>query len=226
MNTEFDIARARFNMIEQQIRPWDVLDQDVLDLLDVVKREQFTPPAHRLLAFADTEIPLVEGSAASESKRMWAPRLEARVLQEIMVKPQDTALEIGTGSGYFAALLAHRCRSVTAVEIDPALKAFAEGNLRAAHVANVRVVEGDGAAGYGSEHYDLIVLGGSTPVLPDTLVAQLKPGGRLFAVVGDAPAMAARLFTKDADGALGATTLFETCLAPLINATQPRRFRF
>lgn len=226
MVTQFDIPRARFNMIEQQIRPWDVLDQDVLDLLEVVKREQFAPPAHRLLAFTDTEIPLVEGGAASESKRMWAPRLEARVLQEIMVRPQDTALEIGTGSGYFAALLGYRCRSVTSVEIDPAIKAFAEGNLKNARVANVRVIEGDGACGFGAERYDLIVLGGSTPVLPDSLLAQLKPGGRLFAVVGDAPAMTARLYSKDADGIVGATTLFETCLAPLVNAAQPQRFRF
>ena len=226
MNTQFDIPRARFNMIEQQIRPWDVLDQDVLDLLEVVKREQFAPPAHRLLAFTDTEIPLVEGSAATESKRMWAPRLEARVLQEIMVKPQDTALEVGTGSGYFAALLAYRCRSVTSVEIDPAIKSFAEGNLKSAGVANVRVLEGDGAKGFGTERYDLIVLGGSTPVLPESLLAQLKPGGRLFAVVGDAPAMTARLFVKDADGVASATTLFETSLAPLVNAAQPQRFRF
>ena len=226
MNTQFDIPRARFNMIEQQIRPWDVLDQDVLDLLEVVKREQFAPPAHRLLAFTDTEIPLVEGEGASESKRMWAPRLEARVLQEIMVKPQDTALEIGTGSGYFAALLAYRCRSVASVEIDPAIKAFAEGNLKNARVANVRVLEGDGAKGFGTERYDLIVLGGSTPMLPESLLAQLKPGGRLFAVVGDAPAMAARLYMKDADGVVGATTLFETSLAPLVNAAQPQRFRF
>jgi protein-L-isoaspartate(D-aspartate) O-methyltransferase len=214
-------------MIEQQIRPWDVLDQDVLDLLEVVKREQFVPPAHRLLAFSDIEIPLAEGSGPqAASARMWSPRLEARVLQEIMVKAQDTALEIGTGSGYFAALLGHRCRSVTSVEINPALKAFAEKNLKNAGVANVRVVEGDGARGFGTDRYDLIVLGGSTPVLPASLVDQLKPGGRLFAVVGDAPAMTAQLLTKGADGLHAATTLFETSLAALVNAAQPDRFRF
>ncbi|MBL8383069.1 MAG: protein-L-isoaspartate O-methyltransferase [Burkholderiales bacterium] len=227
MNPQLDVSRARFNMIEQQIRPWDVLDQDVLDLLDVIRREEFVPPAHRQLAFSDLEIPLrAVGGALAAGARMWAPRLEARVLQELAVKHHDAVLEIGTGSGYFAALLAHRARSVTSVEIDAGLKAFAEENLRRAGVGNVRVVEGDGARGFGADSYDVIVLTGSTPVLPEAFVEQLRPHGRLFAVVGDAPAMAARLLTKAADGQCSTVTLFETDLAPLLNAAQPPRFRF
>ena len=224
MHTQFDPAHARFNMIEQQIRPWEVLDQDVLDLLDVVKREDFVPPSHRRLAFCDLEIPLREAGGPGAS--MWTPRLEARTLQALDPKVHESALEIGTGSGYFAALLAHRCRGVTSVEIVPALKAFGEANLRRAGIGNVRVIEGDGARGFGGESYDLIVLGGSTPVLPQRFVEQLKPGGRLFAVVGDAPAMQARLITRSADGQLGTQVLFETVLAPLTGAEQPSRFRF
>lgn len=227
MNMQFDIATARFNMIEQQIRTWDVLDQDVLDLLGVVKREAFVPPVHRLLAFTDIEIPLKDVSGAGAALAcMWPPKLEARVLQELSPKAHDSALEIGAGSGYFAALLAHRCRSVTTLEIDAVLAAFAAKNLRSAGVANARVVEGDGAQGCGQDMYNIIVLGGSTPVLPPALLQQLKPGGRLFAVVGDAPVMAARLITKAADGALASVTLFETDLAPLTNAAQPQRFKF
>ena len=224
MNAALDIAQARFNMIEQQIRPWDVLDQDVLNLLEVVRREEFVPPALRHFAFTDTEIPLraVGGGGA----RMWAPRLEARVLQEIAPRHHDRALEVGAGSGYFAALLARCCKEVTTLEIVPALKAFAEKNLRAAGIGNVKVIEADGARAFGREHYDLIVLSGSTPVLPDTLTAQLRPGGRLFAVTGDAPAMSARLVIRAEDGGLAATTLFETDLAVLVNAVQPERFRF
>jgi protein-L-isoaspartate(D-aspartate) O-methyltransferase len=220
-----DTARARFNMIEQQIRPWDVLDQDVLDLLAVVKREEFAPPGLRALAFTDMEIPIGHGAA------MWTPKLEARVLQELQIKPHDCALEIGAGSGYFAALLAHSCHAVTTLEIVPELKAMALANLKAAGLPDVRVVEADGARGYGGDTYDIIVLSGSTPVLPDKLLAQLKPGGRLFAIVGDAPVMTARLYTRDMPGGaakadVAAVTLFETVVTPLTNAAQPARFKF
>ena len=229
MHATLDIDQARFNMIEQQIRPWDVLDQDVLDLLEVVRREDFVPPAHRLLAFTDMEIPL--GHHAGHGARMWAPKMEARVVQELQARSHDRALEIGTGSGYLAALLAHRCHSVLSVEIDSGFKAMAERNLKAAGISNVRVQQGDGAGGWrgaGSEHFDIIVLTGSTPVTPQALLDQLSPGGRLFAVVGDAPAMTARLFTRAAHGAqdITAEDLFETVLAPLVNAAQPARFTF
>ncbi|HEX4328093.1 MAG TPA: protein-L-isoaspartate O-methyltransferase [Burkholderiales bacterium] len=221
MQAAFDVARARFNMIEQQIRPWDVLDQDVLDLLAVVKREEFVPPLLRALAFTDMEIPLGHGAS------MWSPKMEARILQELQCKAHDRALEIGAGSGYFAALLAHRCHSVLSLEIQPALKAMAQQNLKAAGLPEVRVLEADGARGYGEETYDVIVLSGSTPVLPDSLLAQLKPGGRLFAVVGDAPVMEARLYTRSPAGSGVATVnLFETVVAPLTNAAQPPRFKF
>ena len=226
MNPTLDIAQARFNMIEQQIRPWDVLDQDVLDLLEVVRREDFVPPTQRLLAFTDLEIPLGQSDQGTNSgAAMWSPKMEARVLQELQIKSHDRALEIGAGSGYFAALLAHRCREVTSVEIVPALKSLAEKNLKAAGIGNVKVAAGDGAQGFGREQYDVIVLSGSTPALPDALLAQLSTGGRLFAVVGDAPAMTARIYTRTADG-IAAQDLFETVLTPLVNAAQPPRFKF
>ncbi|MBL8380523.1 MAG: protein-L-isoaspartate O-methyltransferase [Burkholderiales bacterium] len=226
MTVQFDVRQARFNMIEQQIRPWDVLDQGVLDLLTIVRREDFVPAAHRQLAFSDLEIPLrgVAGANAPDAA-MWTPKLEARVLQELAPHAHDTALEIGSGSGYFAALLGHRCKSVLSVEIDSGLAEFARANLKTAGVFNVRVAHGDGATGFGGEAYDIIVLSGSTPILPEALVAQLKPGGRMFAVVGDEPVMAARLITRTPEG-IAATTLFETCLPPLKNAAQPNRFRF
>jgi protein-L-isoaspartate(D-aspartate) O-methyltransferase len=223
MTPTLDIAQARFNMIEQQIRPWDVLDQDVLDLLQVVRREEFVPPAQRQLAFSDLEIPL--GVSAAAGTAMWSPKLEARVLQELQVKSHDKALEIGAGSGYFAALLAHRCRSVTSVEIAPALKTMAEKNLKAAGISNAKIIAGDGAQGFGRDEYDVIVLSGSTPAVPDALLLQLANGGRLFAVVGDAPAMTARIYTRTAGG-VAAQDLFETVLAPLQNAAQPPRFKF
>ncbi len=227
MTPTLDIAQARFNMIEQQIRPWDVLDQDVLDLLQVVRREEFVPPAQRQLAFGDLEIPL--GGAAVAGAAMWSPKLEARVLQELQIKAHDKALEIGAGSGYFAALLAHRCRNVTSVEIAPALKILAEKNLKAAGINNVKVAAGDGAQGFGREEFNVIVLSGSTPAVPDALLLQLAPGGRLFAVVGDAPAMTARIYTRSAEGVTAgvvAQDLFETVLLPLQNAAQPARFKF
>ena len=222
MHPSLDFTQARFNMIEQQIRPWDVLDQDVLDLLEVVRREDFVPPAQRLLAFTDIEIPL---GPSGSGTAMWPPKLEARVLQELQVKSHDKALEIGAGSGYFAALLAHRCRSVSSVEIVPALKLLAEKNLKAAGISNVKVMAGDGAQGFGREQYDVIVLSGSTPAMPDGLLHQLASGGRLFAVTGDAPAMTARIYSRNAQG-VAVQDLFETVLTPLVNAAEPPRFKF
>ncbi|MGH8739183.1 MAG: protein-L-isoaspartate O-methyltransferase family protein, partial [Burkholderiales bacterium] len=191
-----NIEQARFNMVEQQIRPWEVLDQDVLDLLYVVPREEFVPPAQRALAFTDMEIPLGEG------ERMWAPRIEARVLQELALRKADRVLEAGTGSGYLTALLAHRVAHVHSVEIRPALAAFGKANLERHGVDNATLEAGDAARGW-PQHapYDVIVLTGSTPVLPQTWLAQLAPGGRLFAVVGDAPAMTARIVHCSAPGA-------------------------
>lgn len=220
-----NVEQARFNMIEQQIRTWEVLDQDVLDLLYAVRREEFVPGAYRALAFSDLEIPLYEG--AGEGERMMQPKLEARILQELAVRKYERVLEIGTGSGYLAALLAARAHHVHSVEINPRLKAFAEENLRRSGVENVTVELGDSAQGWPSHApYDVIVLTGSTPVLPPSFLTQLKTGGRLFAVVGDPPVMEARLITCVGQGSHHTMDLFETSLAPLKNAMQPGRFQF
>ena len=215
-----NIEKARFNMIEQQIRPWDVLDQDVLDLLVVVKREQFVPQAYKDLAFFDTEIPLPGGET------MLAPRVEARLLQEAKVKKHETVLEIGAGSGYMAALLAHRARHVTTVEILHELKELAAKNLADYGVTNVDVVEGDGAHGWGSETYDVIVISGSLPVLPEAFLKQLKIGGRLLAVIGDEPVMSAQCITRVSDSVFETVKLFETCIKPLQHAAAPSHFQF
>lgn len=216
-----NVEQARSNMIEYQIRPWEVLDQDVLDLLYAVKREDFVSAAYRMLAFSDLEIPIGQG------ERMWAPKIEARVLQELALKPTDQVLEIGTGSGYFTALLARRAQHVYSVEINAELKAAAEANLRRAGVDNVTLELGDGARGW-TRHapYDVIVLTGSTPVLPQQFLQQMKAGARLFAVVGTPPAMAARLITCTGEGAFNSVDLLETRVAPLANALAGKRFSF
>ena len=225
MNAQIDIERARFNMVEQQIRTWEVLDQQVLDLLFAVRREDFVAPQYRSLAFVDMEIPLADNAPTGE--RMLAPKLEARMLQELAVKPTDRILEVGTGSGYMTALLANRGAHVTSVEINPAYSAVAATRLSAHGIANVTLEVGDAARGW-SKHapYDVIVLTGSVPVLAGEFQQSLKPGGRLLAIVGEAPAMQARLTTCAGGGAYDSVSLFETCIAVLRNAPQPERFVF
>jgi protein-L-isoaspartate(D-aspartate) O-methyltransferase len=216
-----NIEQARFNMIEQQIRTWEVLDPEVLDLLFEVKREDFVPPEYRELAFADLEIPLGHGEA------MWQPKVEARVLQELGVRAHENVYEVGTGSGYLAALLARRARHVTSAEIHPDLKAFGAQNLRRAGIGNVTLLEGDSArAPLAESAFDVIVLTGSTPILPQAFLDRLAPSGRLFAVVGDPPVMKAVLVRQPVPGAFQHAELFETLLKPLVNAAQPPRFRF
>jgi protein-L-isoaspartate(D-aspartate) O-methyltransferase len=220
-----NIEKARFNMIEQQIRTWDVLDLDVLELLVVVKREAFVPPAYSSLAFVDTEIPLPGG------EHMFAPKMEARILQEIAVKKHEHVLEIGAGSGYMAALLAHKARHVTSVEIDPALRSMAEKNLAAYGISNVDVPLGNGALGWpgsgsNSAPYDAIVISGSLPVLPDVFLQQIKIGGRLFAIIGEAPVMSAQIITRVSDTAYNTEKIFETDVKPLRDAIAPSRFKF
>jgi len=215
-----DTEQARFNMVEQQIRTWEVLDPEVLDLLFTVRREEFVPAAYRMLAFADLEIPLPGG------ERMWTPKMEARVVQELKLMPGESVLEIGTGSGYLTALMASRNARVTSVEIDAGLAAAAKERLTRAGLTALEVVVGDGARGWGTEGYDAIVLTGSTPILPDSVVGQLRPGGRVFAVVGEAPAMTARMVRWVAPGSVTEQDLFETVIAPLRNAAAPSRFRF
>ncbi|GAA4024008.1 protein-L-isoaspartate O-methyltransferase [Actimicrobium antarcticum] len=216
-----NIEQARFNMIEQQIRTWDVLDQDVLDLLMIVKREVFVPAAYTALAFVDTEIPLPCG------QNMLMPKFEARILQEAAPKKHEHVLEIGTGSGYMAALLAYRARHVTTVEIEPELQAMAQRNLRDYGIDNVDVVPGDGARGWSSAApYDVIVISGALPVLPDDFLAQVKVGGRILCVIGVAPAMTAQVITRVSDIGYSTVNLFETVITPLRNALTPSQFTF
>ena len=220
-----NLEQARTNMVEQQIRPWDVLDQDILDLLYTVPREEFVPAAWRNLAFTDMEIPLAPG--APEGERMWAPKLEARVLQTLAPRRSDRVLEVGTGSGYLTALLAHRAAHVYSVEINPALAAFGRGNIARHGVDNVTLEVADGARGCAQGGpYDIVVLTGSVPAMPAAVLDSLAPGGRAIAVVGEAPVMTARLFQRSAGGAFTTTDLFETLLAPLAGCEQPSRFRF
>lgn len=219
-----NIEKARFNMIEQQIRPWDVLDHDVLDLLLVVKREAFVPEACKNLAFMDTEIPLPGGEC------MFTPKMEARILQDVAVKKHEHVLEIGAGAGYMAALLAFKARHVTTVEIDPTLKALAEKNLAAYGVTNVDVALGNGAQGWPHDgtdaSYDVIVISGSLPVLPDTFLKQVKVGGRIFAIIGESPVMQAQVITRVSDTAYSTVKTFETDVKQLHAALAPSHFVF
>ena len=216
-----NIEQARFNMIEQQIRPWEVLDQAVLSLLAIVKREDFVPPACRALAFFDTEVPLPDGQA------MLAPKVEARLLQALHLARHERVLEVGAGSGYMAALLAHRAQQVIGLEIRPALAALAAANLRHAGIANASVREADGALGLAAEApFDAIVLSGSVAEVPQSLLDQLKPGGRLLAIVGDEPVMRAMLITRVAAAQFKREALFDTVAPRLQGFAEPPPFRF
>jgi protein-L-isoaspartate(D-aspartate) O-methyltransferase len=216
-----NIEQARFNMIEQQIRPWNVLDQDVLDLLHIVKREQFVPAACAALAFADTEIPLGNGA------EMFNPKVEARVLQELQLKKHENVLEIGAGSGYMSALLASKARHVTTVEINPALQTMAQQNLANANVTNVTVELGNGADGWSAgAPFDVIVISGALEVLPENFKKQLKVGGRIAAVVGEAPVMECVIITRVAEHAFDTVKIFETNIKPLLSAPKPSHFAF
>jgi protein-L-isoaspartate(D-aspartate) O-methyltransferase len=218
-----NVEQARFNMIEQQIRPWEVLDQGVLSLLAVVKREDFVPPAYRALAFVDMEIPLPAG------QHMLAPKVEARLLQELAVGRHETVLEVGAGSGYMAALLAHRARELTTMEIVPELATMARTNLQraAAAVRNVRVVEGDGAKGLpGDGPFDAILLSGSVACAPRTLLHQLAVGGRMVAIVGDEPIMRAVRITRTAEQSFHTVELFDTVAQRLVGFDEGPRFHF
>ena len=215
------MEQARFNMIEQQIRPCEVLEGRILELLKHVRRENFVPNAMRTLAFADMELPLGYGAS------MWQPKLEARTLQELHLTRKDQVLEVGTGSGYLTALLSALAGHVTSVEIVPQLSATAAENLAAIRRDNITLEVGDASQGWGNAaSYDVIVLTGSTPVLPVAFQNGLKVGGRLFAIVGDAPTMEAKLITRVAPDIYETVNIMETCVAPLENAQQPKRFVF
>ncbi len=220
-----DFEQARFNMVEQQIRPWEVLDPTVLDLLFKLKREDFVPVAYRAIAFTDMEIPL------GFDQSMLSPKLEARILQELGIKPTDRVLEIGTGSGYLTALLAKSSAHVTSIEYFQDLSDDAAEKLAFAGIHNVRLQVGDAAASprpfiAGGDLFDVIVLTGSTPILPPAFLETLAAHGRLFAVTGDAPVMKATLFTHTGDAQFTSVELFETVIPPLIHAANPSRFAF
>ena len=209
-----NVELARYNMIEQQIRPWDVLDPAVLQLLSVVRREDFVPPAYRAMAFVDMQLPLPEGQCMLE------PRVEARLLQELQVQRHEKVLEIGAGTGYMAALLGHRAQQVTTLECREDLARLAADNLRRAGPTNVRVRQvtaEEGARGAGGDGpYDVIVLSGGVPAVPRALLEQLRVGGRLAAIVGRAPVMRARLYERKGDAAWSESDLFDT-LAPTLD---------
>jgi protein-L-isoaspartate(D-aspartate) O-methyltransferase len=216
-----DIERARFNMVEQQIRPWEVLDTRVLDLLLKVRREEFVPEAHRELAFADLEIPIGHG------ERMLPPKIEARMLQELAVQAHDRVLEVGTGSGYPTALLASLGAHVYSVDIVSEFTHRAAAKLEQSRIRNVTLETGDASRGWDRHGpYDVIAITGSVPVLDEQFLRQLKPGGRLFVIVGEAPVMEARLVTCGGAGSHGTASLFETCIAPLRNAPSRQAFAF
>ncbi|MCE1170577.1 MAG: protein-L-isoaspartate O-methyltransferase [Azovibrio sp.] len=216
-----NIEQARFNMVEQQIRPWEVLDQSVLDLLFTVKREEFVPAASKSLAFVDLELPLGQGQV------MLAPRVEARLLQELSVKPSDKVLEIGTGSGYMAALLAAKAEHVVSVEINAELADVARGNLTRAGITNVTVETADGARGLAARGpYDVIVISGGVPAIPEAILKQLRVGGRLAAIVGTAPVMRAQLVTCTAEGIYNTVNMFETVVPMLENFCAEPAFSF
>jgi protein-L-isoaspartate(D-aspartate) O-methyltransferase len=216
---------ARFNMIEQQIRPWEVLDGAVLSLLSVVKRENFAPMAHKALAFVDMEIPLKDGNETGQV--MLAPRVEARFLQDADVKRTDKVLEVGTGSGYMAALLAHQAASVLSFELDATLAQQARTNLQAAGVHNVEVRQADGSQGAPYDGpFDVIMLSGSVPHVPQVLLNQLSIGGRLLAVVGEDPVMRASVMTRTADQQWQTSEPWDTMAPRLQGFPEDNRFSF
>jgi len=223
-----NFEQARFNMIEQQIRPWNVLDTEVLELLSQVKREDFVPPAHKALAFVDMEIPLRPGEEALRlGQCMLAPKVEARMLQDLAIQAHEKVLEIGTGSGYMAALLAQRAQRVISLEIEPELVTLARANLQKAGVLNAEVRQGDGAKGVPVEGpFDVIVLSGSVAEVPHKLLEHLKRGGRLMAIVGEQPMMRATLITRTGDAEYRTSQDWDTVAPRLLNFPEHTRFNF
>lgn len=216
-----NFEQARFNMIEQQIRPWDVLDTQILQLLATVKREDFVPTAHHALAFVDMEIPLGHGEC------MLAPRVEARLLQDLHVQKHEKVLEIGTGSGYFAALLGHRAQNVLSLEINADLARGAEKNLAqaGAHHVQVRVADGSGDLSADGP-FDVIVLSGSVAQVPAALLNLLKVGGRLAAVVGQEPMMQAHFITRTGEASFPTRTPWDTVAPRLHHFAEASSFSF
>jgi protein-L-isoaspartate(D-aspartate) O-methyltransferase len=216
-----NVEQARFNMIEQQIRPWDVLDTSVLDLLSAVRREDFVPAANQAQAFMDLEIPLGAG------RSLLAPRVEARLVQDLSLSKRDSVLLVGAATGYVAALLGHKAQRVIALESDASLAATARTNLRQAGVNNAEVVVADGSQGFAAQApFDAILLAGSVAQAPQALLDQLKVGGRLLAIVGSEPVMQATLFTRVSESQFSTQALFDTLAPRLAGFAEPSRFQF
>lgn len=219
--SEINLETARYNMVEQQIRTWDVLNQQVLDLVGSTPREEYVPQQYRKLAFADMSIPLGRG------QQMMAPKLEARLLQALEIKPSDTVLEVGTGSGYMTALLAALAKHVYSVDIFPEFTQQAQTNLQAHGVDNITLETGDAAQGWDSHQpYDVILITGSVPELAPAFLQSLSNNGRMIAIVGESPVMEVRLIRKMSDNDSSETVLFETDLPALINAKKSQTFVF
>lgn len=229
MTAPVDIERARFNMIEQQIRPWDVLDLGVLALLEQVRREDFVPPAHKALAFVDMQVPLA-GETDEALRKGWCmlePKMEARLLQDLAPKAHEKVLEVGAGSGYMAALLASRAQRVLSLEIEPQLARMARENLQRAGIRNAEVREADGAQGLAAEGpFDVILLSGSVHEVPHALLQQLKVGGRLGAIIGSEPVMRATFITRTGEAAWTTEQPWDTCAPRLAHFPEASRFRF
>lgn len=219
-----DVEQARFNMIEQQIRPWDVNDEAVLSAMARLPRERFVPTEHRGLAFSDLEVPLVI-HGVDTLQTMLTPKLEARLAQALQLTSNDCVLEIGTGSGFQAALLASLTRQVTSIEIDPRLVAFAKNNLSQAQINGVTIETGDGSQGWGTTEFDAILVTGSLPAIPDPMKYQLRVGGRLVAVIGQGHVMTVVRVTRMTAASFETETLFETVIKPL-SGPKVSRFTF
>lgn len=214
-----DFEQARYNMIEQQVRPWEVLDQDILDLLAQVHREDFVPDAYRRLALADVGLPI------GHDEITMTPKTEARLMQSLLLEPRDRVLEIGTGCGYLTALLASTAAAVVSVDIYADFTRAAATKLTEHGIHNVQLETGDAINGWPSQApYDAIAVTGSVPVLTDAFQSQLTIGGRLFVIVGESPVMEARLITRIGDQEWASESLFETDLPPLIGAPHKSRF--
>ncbi|UCC55466.1 MAG: protein-L-isoaspartate O-methyltransferase [Gammaproteobacteria bacterium] len=217
--SQTDFEQARFNMIEQQVRPWEVLDQRVLDVMSNTPREDFVPEKYRSLAFADINVPL------GHDQVMMAPKVEGRLLQALAIKPGDSVLEVGTGSGYLTACLARLGNHVTSIEIFPEFSETAATVLTEHGIRNVTLQQGDAANGIDSStRYDAIAVTGSIPVNREQFHENLAIGGRLFLILGKPPVMEAVLVTRVDEAGWKQESLFETAVPPLINSEEPQRF--
>jgi len=219
--TDMNFETARFNMVEQQVRPWNVLDAQILDLIAKAPREDYVSETYKAQAYSDLHIPLAHGELMME------PRVEARALQALDIKPGDTILEIGTGSGFLTSLLATLGQRVASIEIHSDMSDQAGKVLSGHGHTNISLEVGDAAQGWDhGTKYDVVILTGSVPILPETFKKSLTQGGRLFAIVGESPVMEACLYKRIGEYHWSETLLFETDLPPLINAVTPPKFSF